>query len=154
MRGSGRKQSSGRARAAETVELDVGDEVVYRRLRDGREESVRWSNLEEVEVATRVLTRAIRAVDDSRVALVLAGADGTGVVAPINIARTSGLLARVAALPGFDIELFAKYADGEKRGRADLLDASLTSGRMGRCPASPPWTSTSSTRSPSRSRTS
>ena len=72
------------------------DERVVRELGDGREESVRWSELTEVDLVT---TDAGPYMDD--VIWVLHGERG-GCLVPSQTRGTSELLTRLQQLPNFD----------------------------------------------------
>jgi hypothetical protein len=74
------------------------DERVVRRLPDGKEESVRWDDLQEVQIIT---TDEGPFVDD--VFWLLLGSSG-GCVVPSETEGTEALLDRLQQLPGFDNE--------------------------------------------------
>ncbi|GHU06754.1 hypothetical protein FACS1894158_14110 [Betaproteobacteria bacterium] len=80
----------------ETVQFD--DTKVTRTMRDGRQETIQWSELKEVAVIT---TDEGPFVDD--VFWVLSGAD-TGCLVPGEADGAKELLARLQKLPGFNNE--------------------------------------------------
>jgi hypothetical protein len=76
------------------------DQRVWRRMADGREESIRWSELAEVDIVT---TDEGPAMDD--VFWLLLSADHkTGCGVPSEAEGMPALLTRLQELPGFDNE--------------------------------------------------
>jgi hypothetical protein len=98
LRNEGRR-SRERAGAARVV-VDVFG--VRRELADGRVESVDWSDVQIVEVV-----RASMGPHQASGGVVLiGGTDEHGALVPLDKVSTTGLLARLDALPGFDRRVF------------------------------------------------
>ena len=81
----------------------VDDNGVVRRLADGSEESVTWSELAAVMI--RVMPESPWQED---VFFMLAGPDGTGTAVPSGDPAADALLERLQLLPGFDHERFVE----------------------------------------------
>lgn len=81
----------------------VDDNGVVRRLADGSEESVTWSELAAVMI--RVMPESPWQED---VFFMLAGTDGTGTAVPSGDPAADALLERLQLLPGFDHERFVE----------------------------------------------
>lgn len=81
----------------------VDDDGVVRRLGDGTEESVTWSDLTAVVI--RVMPESPWQED---VFFMLAGPDGTGTAVPSSDPAADALLERLQALPGFDNDRFVE----------------------------------------------
>jgi hypothetical protein len=94
-----RNERQARLAKAATVDLEVDEVGVTRRLADGREESVRWDELREVEVITTKV--GVHKADG--VVLVLGAGEDRGCLVPSGLATEHGVVERVAALPGFDV---------------------------------------------------
>jgi hypothetical protein len=94
-----RNERRSREANATTVALDVDGVGVTRRLADGREESVRWDELHEVEV----ITTKVGVHKQDGVILVLGAGDERGCLVPSGLAAEHGVVERVAGLPGFDV---------------------------------------------------
>ena len=77
--------------------VEYDDEGVFRTMGDGREETVRWDQLVEIEIVT---TDRGPFVDD--VFWLLIGEDGTGCAVPSETEGMKPLLKRLQQLPGFD----------------------------------------------------
>lgn len=96
-----------RVAAAATVGLSVDDERVERRLADGRVETVRWSELREVEV----ITTDVGVHRDDGALLVLGVDDTHGCLVPSRLAAERGVIERLAGLPGFDTRRLVEALD-------------------------------------------
>lgn len=99
-----RNQSQRAALRSETVELRIDEFGAGRAMADGREEGVDWSELTEVEV----LTAASGPYKSNGGVVILAGDAERGCLVPIDRVGSSGLVERLATLPGFDVNLFAE----------------------------------------------
>jgi hypothetical protein len=75
-----------------------------REMADGREEQVDWNELTEVEV----LTAATEPYKANGGVVILAGDAEHGCLVPIDSVGSSGLVERLAVLPGFDVNLFVE----------------------------------------------
>ncbi|ASR37768.1 hypothetical protein BAY61_25295 [Prauserella marina] len=89
--------------SARSRSVSVDDTGVRRRLADGTEESVTWSELSAVVV--RVIPEGPWKED---VFLMLAGADGTGTAVPSGDPAANALIERLQTLPGFDHDKFVE----------------------------------------------
>lgn len=99
-----RNQSKRAALRSETVDLHVDEFGARRELADGRQEQVDWIQLTEVEV----LTAATGPYRGNGGVVILAGDAEKGCLVPIDTVGPSGLVDRLARLPGFDVNLFAE----------------------------------------------
>jgi hypothetical protein len=99
-----RNQSRRAAVRTETVALDVDELGARREMADGREEQVDWVALTEVEV----LTAATGPYKSNGGVVILAGDAEHGCLVPIDSVGSSGLVDRLALLPGFDVNLFVE----------------------------------------------
>ena len=87
------------ARRVGTASLQVTTDGVCRELADGREESIRWEELRFVEIV-----RARRGPHRASGGVVMLGGDAErGCLVPLDAVASSGLLERLAALPGMDL---------------------------------------------------
>lgn len=91
-----------------TVEVRVDDDGVTRLLADGREEQISWGEIMEVEVfaAKRGPHRL------SGGAVVLHGDEVRGCLVPFDHLESSGLLAALPRLRGFDTALLIAGMEG------------------------------------------
>jgi hypothetical protein len=99
-----RNQSKRAALRSETVDLRVDEFGARREMADGRCEEVDWTELTEVEV----LTAATGPYKANGGVVILAGDTEHGCLVPIDTVGSSGLVERLASLPGFDVNLFAE----------------------------------------------
>lgn len=99
-----RNQSRRSALRSETVELRVDEFGARREQADGRREEVDWGELTEIEV----LTAATGPYKANGGVVILAGDAERGCLVPIDAVGSSGLVDRLIALPGFDVDLFAE----------------------------------------------
>ncbi len=111
----GRREREHRRARAATVRLEVDGWGVKRWLADGRYEEVGWDELQEVRAVTLP-----RGPWDSRVRFILDGGGERGCIVDAERAESSGLLARLAGLPGFDHRKMAEVLDEEKTGNEQL----------------------------------
>lgn len=81
----------------------VDDAGVLRRLADGSQESVTWSELSSVVI--RVIPEGLSKED---VFFMLAATDGTGTAVPSGDPAADALIERLQMLPGFDHEKFVE----------------------------------------------
>lgn len=116
------RQSAARRReAARTVDLSVDNWGVKRWLADGRYEEVAWSELDEVRGVTLP-----KGPWDNRLRFVLDGGGERGCIVAGDLAEESGLITRLAALPGFDHRGLAEFLDGDRPGTRVLWPATST----------------------------
>ena len=115
-----RERDARRARAA-TVRIEVDGWGVKRWLADGRYEEVGWDELKEVRAIT--LPKGPWA---SRLRFVLDGGGERGCIIDVDSAEESGLLARLASLPGFDHRRMAEIIDDTKIGNEQLWARTTT----------------------------
>jgi hypothetical protein len=87
--------------SAQSRTVSVDDTGVRRRLADGSEEAVTWSDLSSVMV--RVIPDGPWNED---VFFMLVGADGKGTAVPSGDPAADALIERLQSLPGFDNEKF------------------------------------------------
>jgi hypothetical protein len=99
-----RNQSRSAALRTETVSLRVDEFGARREMADGRQEQVDWNELTEVEV----LTAATGPYRGNGGVVILAGDGEHGCLVPIDSVGSSGLVDRLALLPGFDVNLFVE----------------------------------------------
>jgi hypothetical protein len=99
-----RNQSKRAALRSETVDLRLDEFGARREMADGRCEGVDWTDLTEIEV----LTAATGPYKANGGVVILAGDAEHGCLVPIDTVGSSGLVERLAALPGFDVALFAE----------------------------------------------
>lgn len=99
-----RNQSKRAALRSETVVLRVDEFGAHRELADGRTEDVDWGELTEVEI----LTANTGPYKHNGGVVILAGDEERGCLVPIDRVGSSGLVDRLAMLPGFDVNLFAE----------------------------------------------
>ncbi len=111
-----RNERRHRQEAATTVELQVDDTGVRRRLGDGREEAVDWVEITEVEVFTTA--RGVHA--DDGVVLVLFGDETRGCLVPSRLAVAHGVVERLHALPGFDGRRLVAAMEADPPSRASV----------------------------------
>ena len=83
---------------AVTVELRVDEFGLWRRLADGREEGVDWSDVSEVEV----LTAKSGPHGASGGVVIVSGDEEHGCLVPIDRLEDSGVAEALTRLPGFD----------------------------------------------------
>jgi len=116
-----RRASDARRAAAATVKLEVDRWGVKRWLADGRYEEVSWGELQEVRLVTLP-----KGPWDDRLRLVLDGGGERGCIVPFEVAEGSDLLARLAALSGFDHRLLAEAVDAVRTGNQVLWARTTT----------------------------
>ena len=116
----GRRERAARRERARTVRLEVDGWGVKRWLADGRYEEVSWDELEEVRAITLP-----RGPWESRLRFVLDGGGERGCIVDVDNAEGSGLIARLAGLPGFDHRRLADVLDSDKTG-TEILWARTT----------------------------
>jgi len=90
--------------AAATTALVVDDDHVERHLADGRVETVRWSEVREIEV----ITTDIGVHRDDGALLVLGVDETRGCLVPSGLAVSHGVIDRLTRLPGFDARRLAE----------------------------------------------
>ena len=102
------------------MRIEVDAWGVKRWLADGRYEEVRWDELKEVRVITLP-----KGPWPNRVRFVLDGGGERGCIIDVDNAESSGLISRLAALPGFDHRTLAAIID-EPRTGTEILCARTT----------------------------
>jgi hypothetical protein len=110
-----RAQRTARHAAAATMRLEVDAWGVKRWLADGRYEEVSWDELLEVRVITLP-----KGPWDDRVRFVLNGGGERGCIVRLEVAEEFGLVAALAALPGFDHRRLAEALDRPRTGSEAL----------------------------------
>jgi hypothetical protein len=106
---AGREDRRRRRAAAATVAFDVDRNGVRRELADGRQEEVRWDEVQEVRVITLP-----RGPWGERVRIVLDGGGERGCIVPWDVAEDGGLPKEIHRLKGFDLQrLFAAVEVGK-----------------------------------------
>lgn len=116
-----RRERIARRERARTVGLEVDGWGVKRWLADGRYEEVSWDELEEVRAITLP-----RGPWESRLRFVLDGGGERGCIVDVDNAEGSGLVSRLAGLPGFDHRRLAEVLDTEKTGTEILWTRTST----------------------------
>ncbi|WP_326565705.1 hypothetical protein VSH64_28010 [Amycolatopsis rhabdoformis] len=89
--------------SARSRTVSVDDTGVRRRLADGSEEAVTWTELQSVMV--RVIPDGPWNED---VFFMLVGSDGTGTAVPSGDPAADALIERLQSLPGFDNDKFVE----------------------------------------------
>lgn len=102
-----------------TVDLDVGPLGVRRVLADGREETVDWAELTVVEVV-----RASLGPHKHSGGVILLGAGPErGCLVPLDQAADLGVVERLAALPGLDVQALAEAMEAKPPKRTEVWRA-------------------------------
>src|SRR3954454_16782215 len=91
----GRRERADRRERARTARLEVDGWGVKRWLADGRYEEVAWGELEEGRAITLP-----RGLCETRLRFVLDGGGERGCIVDVDNAEGSGLISRLAGLPG------------------------------------------------------
>jgi hypothetical protein len=94
--------------------LRIDPDVVTRTLADGRSERASWSALTEVEL----IRTPVKTADGATAFVVLSEDDDNGCLVPLGVGWDRELVARLAALPGFDVGRFDREVTTPKRGRS------------------------------------
>src|SRR5689334_20071550 len=105
----GQRGRAARRERARTVRMEVDAWGVKRWLADGRYEEVGWDELEEVRAITLP-----KGPWETRLRFVLDGGGERGCIVDVDNAEGSGLIARLAGLPGFDHRLLAQVLDRDQ----------------------------------------
>src|SRR5436190_17610059 len=116
----GKRERAARRERARTVGLEVDAWGVKRWLADGRYEEVAWNELKEVKAITLP-----RGPWESRLRFVLDGGGERGCIIDVDNAEESGLIAKLAGLPGFDHRRLAEVLDTDRTG-TEILWARTT----------------------------
>jgi hypothetical protein len=99
-----RRKVAERTTRAATVELVVDDQLVRRRLGDGREEFARWSLVQSVEV----VCTPVRTADGARAFALIAEGPESGCLVPLGVGHDEALLVELSRLPGFRLRDFGE----------------------------------------------
>ena len=99
-----------------TVDLEVGPLGVRRLLADGRDEVVHWDELTVVEV----VRASLGPHKDSGGVLLLGAGPERGCLVPLDQAAEAGVIERLAALPGFDVQALAEAMDARPPRRTEV----------------------------------
>ena len=116
-----RHERAARRVAAATMDLIIDDWGVKRWLADGRYEEVGWDELQEVRAITLP-----KGPWPNRLRFVLDGGGERGCIIDVDNAEESGLLERLAGLPGFDHRKMADVIDNIRTGTEQLWSRTTT----------------------------
>jgi hypothetical protein len=115
------RERKARRERARTVRIEVDGWGVKRWLADGRYEEVGWDELEEVRAITLP-----KGPWESRLRFVLDGGGERGCIVDVDNAEGSGLISRIAGLPGFDHRLLSEVLDTDRTGTQVLWARTTT----------------------------
>lgn len=99
-----RRRKQDRTEAARTTELVIDDQLVRRRLGDGREEFARWPLLRSVEV----VCTPVRTADGAKVFVLLAEGPESGCLVPLGVGHDDDLVVQLARLPRFRLDRYSE----------------------------------------------